>query len=121
MPVVKKSAVLTIVVAMLLSTAVHAEKVLTKTPRPINCGQLIEQSPNALPASHFWWLMGSLRARAIVTEPDTDRVFRSALRIEIASDIEKAVLSYCRRYPLKDLGDAELDIYIQLGGKVWIP
>jgi hypothetical protein len=61
------------------------------------------------------WTMGYLSALSVSeTPPNT---VSDRLHTLTPKQLNEAIASYCTRFPLKDLEDASIDIYNQMGGK----
>jgi hypothetical protein len=61
------------------------------------------------------WTMGYLSALS-VTETQPNNI-SDRLHSLTAKQLTEAIASYCTRFPLKDLEDASIDIYTQMGGR----
>jgi hypothetical protein len=61
------------------------------------------------------WTMGYLSALS-VTETQPNNI-SDRLHSLTAKQLTEAIASYCTRFPLKDLEDASIDIYNQMGGR----
>jgi len=61
------------------------------------------------------WTMGYLSALSVSeTQPNS---VSDRLHSLTTKQLTEAIASYCTRFPLKDLEDASIDIYNQMGGK----
>lgn len=99
-----------------------AQEVRLAMPVPSNCGKIVEANKSELPGAHYWWALGSLSTRAVgayADDQEFQRKWKTIIDNKKLETVEGAIITYCQRYPLRSLSDATLDVYIQLGGKLW--
>jgi hypothetical protein len=115
-----RSIAITAICTLMSVQAIAGSTVLGAT----DCNSVVKYATSQVPSSDtrvgphnrdVAWAMGYLSAMS-VTESQPNNV-SERLHTLTPHQLTEAIARYCTRFPLKDLEDASIDIYKELGGK----
>lgn len=115
-----RSAAITVICTLFSVQAIAGSTVIGAT----DCNSVVKYTTNQVPSNDtrvgphnrdIAWTMGYLSAMS-VTETQPNGI-SERLKALTPNQLSEAIARYCTRFPLKDLEDASIDIYSQMGGK----
>ena len=115
-----RSTAITVICALFSAQAIAGSTVIGAT----DCDSVVKYTTNQVPSNDtrvgprnrdIAWAMGYLSAMS-VTESQPNNI-SERLHSLTPNQLTEAIARYCTRFPLKDLEDASIDIYKQMGGK----